>query len=77
MVYLPANQTVTINVTNLLGPTYRMWWFNPRTGHAQWLDERTTALPIEITTPSGGPDWVLVIDSLPAGFEWHAPGRQS
>jgi hypothetical protein len=77
MIYLPANNTVEIDVSSLLGPTYRMWWFNPRTGHAQWIDERTTALPIEIATPFGGPDWVLVIDSLPAGFEWQAPGRQA
>ncbi|MFJ4175367.1 glycoside hydrolase family 140 protein [Microbacterium sp. NPDC089696] len=73
MAYIPAGQSIEVDLSVLAGPRFRSWWFDPRTGSAQ----RDTAGDVtprrRFSPPAGGPDWVLVIDSADVPRE--APGR--
>lgn len=63
MIYIPdSNHKVTINTLPLPGDTLKVWKYNPRDGTTKLIDTRTNSGIYTWTTPSDGPDWVLVID---------------
>ncbi len=83
LVYIPNNQTVTVNLERLSGDRVRAWWFSPRTGKARMIGEYDRAGTRTFTTPleepptdlDWGPDWVLVLDDVARGFD--TPGLVS
>jgi hypothetical protein len=76
MLYLPAaGQTVTVDTSKLSGKHLRVWWYDPRTGKATELRGKfPTEGRLEFTSPTPGPDWVLVLDDATRGFD--APGAK-
>lgn len=69
LVYFPLNdRRVTLDLSSIRGSDRRGWWYDPRTGIASPLEQPLGALKVDMTTPSSGPDWVLVIDDAAAGF---------
>ncbi len=62
-------QTLTVEITRLSGDSATAWWYDPRTGEAECLEE---ALPTvgtaAFTVPDDGPDRVLVLDDRARGF---------
>jgi hypothetical protein len=80
MVYLPYYRSFSINTSVINGDRLKVWWFDPRTGHAfpQGTLENTGRFDVSnwqtlIREGQGGPDWVVVIDDASAGYD--APGR--
>jgi hypothetical protein len=81
-VYVPnARQSVSVDMSRISGDTVNAWWFNPRDGQVYTQDGNATTNPFGqfpntgsrgFTTPSSGPDWVLVLDD--ASREFTAPG---
>jgi len=64
-VYLPSGKNaVTINTGKLSGSTLRAWWYEPRTGISQMIDDFAKPATRQFIAPSTGPsdDWVLVLD---------------
>ncbi len=76
-VYLPTGRTITVCPRKLLGDSFAVWWFNPRTGET--VSEGTMSLsdaPFTVDAPgeeAPGLDWVLVIDNTAGGYG--APGE--
>lgn len=73
LVYFPeSEQSATIDFSPLKRGTFRVRWYDPRTGAAR--DAGTTSGPgqRELRSPANGPDWVLVLDHTDAGHP--APG---
>jgi hypothetical protein len=69
LIYFPQPmQTAEIDLTRLAGETARAWWYDPRSGSAQEIGVFPTTQPHAFTTPADGPDWVLALDSVDAGF---------
>jgi len=67
MVYFPkAEQSLRVDLSGLSGGV-KAWWFDPRHGkvHAagNYPNEK-----VVFTSPTAGPDWVLVLDSLSKNF---------
>ncbi len=73
MVYLPLARPVRVRLGLLAASTARAWWFDPRSGQAQDLGVFPVEAEREFTPPSGGPDWVLVIDD--GAQQFGPPGR--
>jgi hypothetical protein len=71
MIYLPQNKPVSIDLSKISGGTKAVWWFDPRTGKAT-KGKSAKGGTQTFTPPSGGPDWVLVIDDASQKFK--APG---
>lgn len=69
--YIPTKRTVTINLTNVAGPSANAWWFNPRTGGATFIDTYPTSGETDFDPPDEN-DWVLVVDN--ASFDLLPPG---
>ncbi len=67
-VYLPFYEPVDIDLDRLSGDTLTSWWYNPRTGTAQQFDSIARSGTHTFTPPSGGPDWVLVLDDTARTF---------
>lgn len=62
MVYIPeAGQTIEIDL-NSLKSGLRASWFDPRTGKYTMIGEIQNQKSAAFTSPSTGPDWVLVFD---------------
>jgi hypothetical protein len=72
LIYVPVNTKVTINLDKLSGDTLNVFWFDVRTGVARRVGTVQKSGTHEFTTPSGGPDWVLVLDDASQNFP--APG---
>jgi len=75
--YLAAGgPTVSIDMNRISDPSAqaRAWWFNPRNGSSTMTGTFPTTGSARFTPPTAE-DWVLVIDSLAAG--WGAPGTAS
>jgi hypothetical protein len=73
LIYFPtSDQTATIDLGKLRGVKLRAWWFDPRTGFAHPLGQIDRQGKKEFTSPSYGPDWVLVLDD--AASSYAAPG---
>ncbi|RPI45231.1 MAG: DUF4038 domain-containing protein [Bacteroidetes bacterium] len=80
MAYLPYFRSFTINTSVIAGESLRVWWYDPRTGHAfpQGVFSNTGKYEFSnwsdlVRENQGGPDWVVVIDDASAGYP--APGR--
>jgi hypothetical protein len=80
MAYTPYYKSFKINTSVIPGASLKVWWYNPQTGYAfpQGIMENNGAFEFSnwntlIKEGMGGPDWVVVIDDLSAGYE--APGR--
>jgi len=72
-VYIPLNdETVTVDLSRLHSGEIAAWWYDPRTGFASPAGRMAAAGTAKFTTPSFGPDWVLVLDS--AAEKFPAPG---
>lgn len=73
MIYIPnPGQTVQVDTHALTGERLTMWWVDPRTGAASRAREHRRAGVLSITTPTTGPDWVVVLDD--AAKAYPAPG---
>lgn len=70
MVFYPQpGQTVTVNLAQLSGRKLQSWWFNPRSGKSQALNRDLTSVgEARFVSPTGGPDWVLVLDDVSRKF---------
>jgi Protein of unknown function (DUF4038)/Chondroitinase B/Putative collagen-binding domain of a collagenase/Right handed beta helix region len=86
-VYIPnEDQSVSVDLSQISGDTVSAWWFNPRDGKVYAQDGNVTTSPFgqfpstgtrEFTTPSSGPDWVLVLDDVSKGFGAPGAARQA
>jgi hypothetical protein len=75
MIYLPQNKSVRINLGAITGATKNVWWFNPRDGKATSGGTVKGKGTKSFTPPSGGKDWVLVVDDAEKAFG--SPGAGS
>lgn len=69
IVYVPASQTVLVDMTRLQPGDFVAHWYDPR--HGTWHDGGRVAAGTALhrwQVPVGGPDWVLVIDAVAAGW---------
>lgn len=62
MIHLPQNQPVTIDLSKISGPVKNITWYNPRTGRSIKNKKLRSSTAAVLTPPSGGKDWVLIID---------------
>ncbi len=72
LVYFPqAKQSLEIDLSCISGPV-KAWWYDPRTGKAHAADKQVPQTAT-FTSPTAGPDWVLVLDDKTQGFS--PPGK--
>lgn len=72
-VYFPeSDQQATIDLARLKPGPLRARWYDPRTGASRDGGTVESASAQSFTSPDFGPDWVLVLDSVAAGYG--APG---
>jgi hypothetical protein len=62
LIYLPQNQSITIDLNKLSGNRKNVTWFDPRTGKFSNKAVVNTSDSQTFTPPKEGKDWVLVID---------------
>lgn len=69
-VYIPAGQTVKVNLDKISGGSVEAWWFNPRTGEPRIIGRYPAGGPREFAPPDPGEsiDWVLVLDDAARNF---------
>jgi len=68
-VYFPtSDQRATVDLGRLQAAKLRVWWYDPRTGFANPAGEIDGRTEREFTSPSHGPDWVLVLDDAAADY---------
>lgn len=65
MIHLPESRPLQINLSQVSGQKKKAWWFNPRTGKSKRAKVPADGL---FHPPSGGRDWVLVIDDAAKGY---------
>jgi hypothetical protein len=58
---------VQLALARLRAPKLRAWWYDPRLGIGRLIGE-IPAVTTEFTTPTYGPDWVLVFDDPAASY---------
>ncbi len=70
MIYVPAGRAFSVRKGAVSGERMKAWWFDPRTGQATDLGERSTGEDHRFTPPQPGEelDWVLVLDAAERGF---------
>ncbi|RXK55597.1 DUF4038 domain-containing protein [Oleiharenicola lentus] len=72
-VYFPeSEQTAIVDLSRLKPGTFRVRWYDPRTGASRDAGTISGPGPRELRSPANGPDWVLVLDHTGAGYP--APG---
>jgi len=72
MVYVPdARREIRCHLERL-APRLRAWWFDPRSGAANLIQNGLVERRATFVSPSDGPDWVLVLDD--ESQEFGAPG---
>ena len=73
-IFTPTGKPFTVDLTKLSGAKLHGWWYDPRTGMKESIDEMPRAGTREFTPPAGGAvnDWVLVLDD--ASREFRPPG---
>lgn len=77
LVYCPYYaDDVEIELSKLSGDTLVVHWYDPRTGNARFAGTvgRTAGVQ-KFTPPTGGPDWVLVLDDIARNFGPPGVGR--
>jgi hypothetical protein len=62
MVYMPTARPVRVRLSGLNGSTAQAAWFDPRSGQTQPAGKVATGGEQEFIPPSGGPDWVLLVE---------------
>ena len=68
-VYFPtSDQMATVDLGKLSGTKLRGWWYDPRTGFAHPLGLIDGGAKRDFTSPSYGPDWVLVLDDAARNY---------
>jgi hypothetical protein len=70
-IFIPEQQSVTINLGQNSPEDLTAWWFNPRTGTAQLIERNRyfkAGNSRTFITPVAGIDWVLVIDDPAMGY---------
>ena len=63
-IYFPNYQTATVDLSKLSGDRIRVSWYDVRNGDMKFDAEVSGRVPKDFTPPAGGPDWVLVLDSV-------------
>lgn len=72
-IYFPeSEQTATVDLSRLQRGPLRVRWYDPRTGASRDHGIVGEAGALDFRSPPAGPDWVLVLDSVAAGYP--APG---
>ena len=71
-VYIPDGRPLAVDLTRLRGSAVKVWWYDPRTGHATSDGVRGRGAPVRLFAPPTAQDWVLVLDDADRGF--FAPG---
>ncbi len=67
LVYFPLNdETAKIDLGKLNAGPIRVWWYDPRTGVGTVVAVMDGNEVRDFRSPSYGPDWVLVLDSVAA-----------
>ncbi|MDX1933638.1 MAG: glycoside hydrolase family 140 protein [Capsulimonadales bacterium] len=74
LVYFPSAREAEIDLTPLHGSRINVFWYDPRTGGAEFRGQIDRAGTGKFTPPSTGPDWVLVLDDASQNFV--APGAR-
>jgi len=76
LIYVPAGRAFTVRTGKLSGESLRAWWFDPRRGKAELIDEfaKTETRRFSPPTPGELLDWVLVIDD--ASKSYPPPGQK-
>jgi len=70
LVYFPLNDlTCTINLGRLCSPRIKAWWYDPRSGVGTLLGQIKANGQRAFKSPSYGPDWVLVLDTVEGNFD--------
>jgi hypothetical protein len=64
LIYFPNQQSATIDLSQLSGDRIRVSWYDVRVGDFKVEAEINRGTPREFRTPPGGPDWVLILDSI-------------
>jgi hypothetical protein len=76
LIYFPeSDQEASIDLAKLSSGPLRARWYDPRTGASRDAGTVEGSGPHGFKSPSFGPDWVLVLDSVAAGYS--APGFNS
>ncbi|MEI7846219.1 MAG: glycoside hydrolase family 140 protein [Chloroflexota bacterium] len=75
LIYLPAGDEVELDLSRLTGERLTATWFDPRTGLARTVGILKKSERMKFMPPSGGLDWVLVLDDEACHFP--APGSKS
>jgi hypothetical protein len=73
MIYVPTGKPVGVALQRLGVKTLTASWYDPRTGVARTIGEFPGKGSHTFTPPSGGPDWVLVLDDIARRYP--PPGR--
>jgi hypothetical protein len=75
LTYLPLGGTVEINSSAISHRQVNAWWYNPRTGAAEFIGKMDNHSLLSFTSPSSGRyfDWVLVLDDPESRF--NIPGK--
>ncbi len=75
LIYLPDGNATEINLDAIHAEKLKAWWYNPRTGVAQYIENLQARGRQKFTPPTmnRGNDWVLVLDDERANYP--APGQ--
>ncbi|MGZ5247908.1 MAG: putative collagen-binding domain-containing protein, partial [Flavitalea sp.] len=68
MIYLPQNKPVSVDLSKISGSRKNVSWFNPRSGKVEKKKKIKSNTMLELTPPTSGTDWVLVIDDASKKF---------
>jgi hypothetical protein len=68
LVYTPLAQPIHVRLEWATGSQVRAWWYNPRSGGATVIGTFAAQGTAAFQPPVDGPDWVLVLDAVDAGF---------
>jgi len=76
LIYVPAGRAFSVRTGKLSGERLRAWWFDPRNGRSELIDEFAKTESHRFTPPIPGEllDWVLVIDD--ASKNYPPPGQR-
>jgi hypothetical protein len=74
-IYIPGGKPVGIALEHLAATTLTASWYDPRTGIARICGEFSGKGSHTFTPPTGGPDWILVLDDKARKFP--APGGKA
>ena len=73
MAYTPVAKSLTVDTSVIDSSLLDAWWFDPRKGTAtRFLSSAANTGSLAVTTPTAGPDWVLVVDDATKSYP--APG---